>query len=203
MKRFTIQFTFFIIGLICFLSCGHDSSNQSKNENEIDSIFAKIRMIDSLKNSGTYTHLESWDIGKIVDNGYKEYKSLADMHSVGVYVYKLTNKTDTLYFLSFDYTERSEYSSRNESKIVDLEELKYLYPALDDMKKHYGDESDHYERYLYLTKSEAFISLKHLINSNYWSLKFCSIDIEKDDLDSLKNLLQMAEKKVIEIKKSK
>ena len=87
--------------------------------------------------------------------------------------------------------------------MVGIEELKSFYNAIDDIKQQYGKDTNHYELYLYQTKAEASLSLRRLINSDYWDLKLCSIDISKDDLDELKNLLKKAEKKVSEMKTAK
>lgn len=183
-----------------FVSCGNSIKNDK--DNEIDSIAAKLSLIDSLQNSGTYSHLESWDMGRIVDNRYKRFDSIADDYSVDVYVNRLSYKTDTLYYLQLSYMERSQYSSKREAKIVDLKELKSFYAAIDDIKKQYGRDTDHFERYLYLTKSDASLFLRRLINSDYWELEFCSIEISKDDLDELKKLLKKSESKAIELQKA-
>lgn len=185
----------------CFMSCKNNTTKSSV-DNEIDSIVAKLSLIDSLRNSGTYYHLESWSIGKIVDNGYKEYETLAERHSVNIYVNKLSFQTDTLYYLELNYWESSSYAEKRESKIVDLEELKSFYSAIDDIKRHYGSETNHYELYLYKTKTDVSLSLRQLINSDCWELKLCSITISIDDLDELKKLLKQTEDKIAELRKS-
>ena len=188
-----------IFALGCSVSCSN-SSSQGDNAEKVDTIVAKLKLIDSLQNSGTYYHLESWDIGRIVDNGYKKYEILADKHSVEIYVNKLSIKTDTLYYLQLSYWDSSSYSERRETKFIDLEELKSFYTAIDDIKSKYGKDTNHYELYLYQTRTEATLSLRRLINSDYWELKLCSVDISKDDLDELKKLLKQAEDKVKEIR---
>lgn len=201
MKKKVMAFACILMASYCFFSCDSRTASNSSEE-KADSITAKLKYIDSLRNSGTYYHLESWDIGRIIDNGYKKYESIADRHSVEIYVNKLSVKADTLYYLQLSYWE-SSYSERRESKIVDIEELKSFYNAIDDIKQQYGKDTNHYELYLYQTKAEASLSLRRLINSDYWDLKLCSIDISKDDLDELKNLLKKAEKKVSEMKTAK
>lgn len=201
MKKIMLSSVLLSAILLFFLSCDNNKT-ASGSEERVDSIVARLKLIDSLRNSGTYHHLESWEIGRIVDNGYKKYEILADEHSVEIYVNKLSLKSDTLYYLQFSYWESSSYSVRKDSKLVDLEELKYFYSAIDDIKKQYGKNTDHYERYQYQTKSDVVLSLRRLINSDYWELKLCSIDISKDDLDELKKLLKQAENKVLEIEKS-
>lgn len=196
-----MAFACILMASYCFFSCDSRTASNSSEEKP-DSITAKLKYIDSLRNSGTYYHLESWEIGRIVDESYKKYEILANDHSVKIYVNKLSLKSDTLYYLQFSYLESSSYSVREDSKLVDLEELKYFYSAIDDIKKQYGKDTDHYERYQYQTKSDVVLSLKRLINSDYWELKLCSIDISKDDLDELKKLLKQAENKVLEIEKS-
>lgn len=201
MKKIVVGILLAIYVLGFSVSCNNSSLKSGNNEN-IDSIASKLKLIDSLRNSGTYSHLESWDIGRIVDNGYKEYKSIADKHSVNIYVNRLSSQTDTLYYLTLNYWDYSSYSERHENKIVELGELKYFYAAIDDIKQQFGKDTNHFELYLYQTKAEASLSLRHLINSDYWELKLCSVDISKDDLDELKTLLKQAEDKVKEIRKS-
>ena len=190
----------FCIG--CLISCNNAVPNNSTNEMKTDSIAAKLKLIDSLRNAGTYCHIESWNIGRIVDNGYKKYETLADRYSVDVYVNRLSNRAETLYYLQLSYWESSSYSERRETKIIDLEELKSFYSAIDDIKKHYGSDTDHYELYLYQTKDGAILSLRRLIGSNDWDLNLCSIAISQDDLDKLKILLKQAESKIAELKKA-
>ena len=196
-----LSFVWLLAIQLCFLSCSNNKNANGYEENA-DSVALRLRLIDSLRNSGTYHHLEGWNIGRIVDNGYKKYEILADRHSVDINVNKLSLKTDTFYFLQLTYWESSSYTERVEAKLVDIEELKYFYSAIDDIKKQYGKDTDHYERYEYQTKSGVVLSLRRLINSDYWELKFCSIDISKDDLDELRKILKQTENKIEELKKS-
>ncbi len=199
MKKKVMAFACILMASYCFFSCDSRTASNSSEEKP-DSITAKLKYIDSLRNSGTYYHLESWNIGRIIDNEYKEYESLADRHSVEIYVNRLLANTDTLYFLQLKYWTTTSYSESIENKIIDIEELKSFYIAIDDIKRQYGKDSNHYELFVYQTKGEASLALRHLINSNIWDLNFCSIDINKADLDELKLLLKKAEKKVKEIK---
>lgn len=200
MKKLLLLLSFFLSCLVGIISCGNNTGSKDNLDSEKDSILAKLQLIDSLRSSGTYYHHEGWLIGKIVDNGYKKYEILSDEHSVKVYVNKLSYMTDTLLYITLDYKDYSAYSSRFESKTIDFAELKSFYKAIDDIKKQYGKQSDHFELYLYRSKSEADLSLRHLINSESWDLSFCSIEIALEDLDELKNLLSQAEKKIIQIK---
>lgn len=194
-----MAFACILMASYCFFSCDSRTASNSSEEKP-DSITAKLKYIDSLQNSGIYYHLEAWNIGRIIDNEYKEYESLADRHSVDIYVNRLSANSDTLYFLQLKYWTLTSYSESIESKVIDIEELKSFYTAIDNIKRQYGKDTNHYEQFVYQTKSEASLALRHLINSDSWDLNFCSIDITKNDLDELKLLLKKAENKVKEIK---
>ncbi len=198
MRKITFYAILMLFTSGCFMSCNSGSSEG--DDNKTDSITSKLKLIDSLQNSGIYYHLEAWNIGRIIDNEYKEYESLADRHSVDIYVNRLSANSDTLYFLQLKYWTLTSYSESIESKVIDIEELKSFYTAIDNIKRQYGKDTNHYEQFVYQTKSEASLALRHLINSDSWDLNFCSIDITKNDLDELKLLLKKAENKVKEIK---
>lgn len=183
-----------------FLFGCNNSGSTPKETKEIDSILTRLRLIDSLQNSGTYCHLEAWNIGRVIENGYKEYSSLADKHSVNVYANKLSFANDTLFYVTLEYNINSDYSSRYETKYVDVKEIKAFCSAIDDIKKNYDKKSDHFELFQYHSKGEAKIFLKHYADSDYKLLQFCSIDIVESDLDELKQILLKAEKKIEELR---
>ena len=202
MKKLSlIIFSAIVLSGVLF-SC-NNSGSTSKDTKEIDSILTRLQLIDSLQNSGTYCHLEAWNIGRIIENGYKEYSSLADKHSVNVYANKLSFANDTLFYITLEYNINSEYSSQYETKYVDVKEIKAFCSAIDDIKKNYDKKTDYFELFQYQSKGEAKMYLKHYADTDYKSLKFCSIELAKSDLDELKQILLKAEKKIEELRKNK
>ena len=72
MKKKVMAFACILMASYCFFSCDSRTASNSSEEKP-DSVTAKLKYIDSLRNSGTYYHLESWDIGRIIEQMVKEF----------------------------------------------------------------------------------------------------------------------------------
>lgn len=180
---------FALSAVVTFISC--DYVKPGSQQISSDAITDKLHLVDSVLKSAPTSHIESWEIGRLTDNGFQNG---SEQHSVIIYLSKLSTSTDTISYLEFNYCETPTVNpDKRVTKFVLLEELPAIYAAIDDIKQHYGTYTDHFEYYNYLTSSSVSLSLTRFLNEDIWEIRLCSIELSREDLDQYKRLLNQAE----------
>ena len=185
-KLLSVLLTFSAV--ITFISC---FGPQPVSQDSSDAIKDKLHMVDSVLKTAPTSHIESWEIGRLTDNGFQEGN---EQHSVIIYLSKLSTSTDTISYLEFNYCEVPDVNpDKRATKLVLFDELPAIYSAIDDIKQHYGTYTDHFEFYNYLTSSSLSLSLTRFINEDIWEIRLGTIELSREALDQYKRLLNQAE----------
>lgn len=187
-----------LIALIGFvpmmISCGGggDSSKNSKDSTQVDSLIAYFHKLDSLQNSGQLFHIDVYDLGKL--------------KSVEFQVFNIKCQDESLQYINLRKDCGSAYYYDWEDARLLQSEVKYFTAAIDTITANYERKVKNEERYIYVTKDDIRLYSSSSGDKWYVSLsvdyrkKDATIVLSKEDLATLKKMLLEGEKKIKEIK---
>lgn len=201
MKKFLLPILFLCV---VFLSCESNSSlevkdNTPNNEikeiavmNGLDSIAKITSTIDSLKNRGFLFHLDNYEIGK--------FKGIV------ISVQKVAVESSTISYINLRKDCGGEYYYSWEDAHIYNKELPSFYSAIRTIKNNLERKVDHEEIIAYSTNDDITVRAECKNGSN-WKITFSVdinktnsfVNISKEELDKLMELIKQAEAKLKEI----
>ena len=197
-----VVFLFFSFAIV--LTAGLSSCNQSGNSTaandkqdvaEIDSLAQQLHYIDSLYNSGSLIHLDSYKLGKLksIDVSVKSI----DVEGVTVQHINLRKEIGNYY-----------YSYWEDARLLPGE-CQYLIKAIETIKSNLHRETNHEERYAYITKDSIRILATNDGSGAKWTVNLsvnyqkegAEITISEEELDTFVDLIKQGLVKIDAISK--
>ena len=174
-------------------SDGEKSANDSlANDTAVDSLALVLSRLDSIQSKGQLVHFDTWKIG--------------NLKSIEVQTQKFSSENDSIVFITLRKDCGREYYYSWEDAFIFQKELPSLYEAINTIKSNINRATDHNEKYVYTTKDNVVIFAEN--PGKGWTLKL-SVDAHKSnsyinltpaELDNFVQLLQLANKKLDELK---
>lgn len=188
--------------MLTFTACSGDkdknepdetpSNEPAANNITIDSLAIALNRLDSIQDSGQLVHFDTWSVGSL--------------KGVQVQAQKLTSGDESILYINLRKDCGGEYYYLWEDAHIFQKELPSLYEAIKTIKKEISRETDHNEKYIYITKDNVMVFAEN--DGKGWSLKF-SVDSHKSnsfinltptELDALIELLEKANDKLNQAK---
>lgn len=180
--------------ILMFAACngGAKGKNDSISSEElVDSVALALSRLDSIQAKGQLVHIDTWKIG--------------NFKSIEVQAQKYSIENDSIVIITLRKDCGGEYYYSWEDAFIFPKELPSLYEAVNTIKNNLKRETDHRERYAYLTKDDVAILAES--SGKGWSLKL-SVDTHKSnsyinvtlaELEKFVELLRLANKKLDEV----
>lgn len=182
--------------LLCFIGCNQTKSTTTPSDEipvtKIDSLAFQLHQLDSLYNSGSLIHVDIYRLGKL--------------KSIDFSVQSIDVEGKSLQYINLRKDCGNEYYYSWEDARILPAECQYLMKAIETIKQNWKRETDHEERYAYITKDDI-----RLFATNDGGAKWriaLSVDYRKDrseitlseeDMESFISLINAGITKIAEI----
>ena len=185
--------------LACFANCSQTTSETLAKDNQettvVDSLALQLHRLDSLYNSGRLLHVDIYKIGRL--------------KSIDFSVQSVDVEGETTQFINLRKDIGNEYYYNWEDARILPGECQYLMSAIDAIKANWHRETDHEERYAYITKDDIRVFATNEGGGAKWKIAL-SVDYRKDrsevnlteeELDSFVSLINQGLSRIREINK--
>ncbi len=185
------------IAFLGFVSCGQTKDETTTNQNQetasVDSLALQLHRLDSLYNSGRLLHVDIYKLGRL--------------KSIDFSVQSIDVEGETTQFINLRKDIGNEYYYNWEDARILPGECQYLMSAIETIKANWRRETDHEERYAYITKDDIRVFATNDGGGAKWKIAL-SVDYRKDraeinlteeELDSLISLVNQGLTKIREI----
>ena len=195
--------SFFVLAVsaLLLISFGCNPANNSSEVSSdcavktVDSLALQLHQLDSLYNSGSLIHIDIYQIGKL--------------KSIEFSVQSISVEQTNIYFINLRKDCGNDYYYSWEDARILPAECPYLMKAIDIIKQNWKRETDHEERYAYITKDDIRLFASTDGGGAKWRTAL-SVDYRKDrseitlneeDMESFISYINMGLNKIAEISK--
>lgn len=152
-----------------FVGCNQRTNVAALSETEdVDSLAIQLHRLDSIYNSGSLLHMEMY--------------KLAKLKSIEISVYSIGSGEDTFEYINLRKDCGGTYYYDWEDARILVSEVKNLINAVDEIKANLHRETDHEERYAYLTEDDIRLLAKNNGGGSTWTVTL-SVDYNKSDAE--------------------
>ena len=198
MKRFFILLlnvlaTILIIG--CTQNITVPANSDHVSQESIDSLAVQLHKLDSLYNSGNLLHMDIYKLDKL--------------KTIEFSVQSIEVEGEKYQYINLRKDCGNDYYYRWEDARILPDEVQYFYKALETIKSNWHRETDHEERYAYITKDDIRLFAKNDGGGSKWTV-YLSVDYKQDnsevsltetDIEKLVDLLNKGVAKIQQISK--
>ena len=169
MKKLIVLIISITVVLVCFANCSQTASEAITKDNQetavVDSLALQLHRLDSLYNSGRLLHVDIYKLGRL--------------KSVEFSVQSIDVEGETTQFINLRKDIGNEYYYNWEDARILPGECQYLMSAIETIKANWHRETDHEERYAYITKDDIRVFATNDGGGAKWKIAL-SVDYRKD-----------------------
>lgn len=197
MKRFvTLSAALFFL-IVWLSSCTNSAVAPAPSSEDsvgaVDSLTLQLHKLDSLYNSGNLVHLDIYKIGRI--------------KSISITVQSVDVQDSGLQYINLRKDCGNDYYYSWEDARILPSEIPYLLNAIQTVKQNAKRETDHEERYAYITKDDIRIFSTNSGGNAKWNIALSvdyrkdrsEVSLSEDELDSFVALIKQGEQKIAEL----
>lgn len=199
MKRFLSYFCIITAILSIVASCNQANNTSAPAEEvsaeAIDSLALQLHQLDSLYNSGSLIHIDIYKIGKL--------------KSVEFSVQSIDVEGKNLQFINLRKDCGNDYYYSWEDARILPSECQYLMKAVETIKQNWKRETDHEERYAYITKDDIRLFASNDGGGAKWRIALAvdyrkersEITLSEEDLNTFVSYINAGLAKIEQISK--